>query len=122
LAARARADGRGGARHGLAAAAAVLGFLPRPSPAEGGPALILPLVTAIAVASAASKTPTLVGVDRSGRSILSLLPSELRIQDGYDIDVNDYIGRRSPTAVIDSNRLVAYDVLPRRQRGWMASF
>jgi len=114
----------GATRNALAAVVALLALLPLPSFAESGPGpdLILPLMTAIAVASAASKTPTMVGVDRSGRSILSLLPSELRIQDGYDIDVNDYIGRRSPTAVIDSNRLVAYDVLSRRQRGWMCSF
>ena len=112
----------GATRNALAAVVALLALLPLPSLAESGPDLILPLVTAIAVASAASKTPTMVGIDRSGRSILSLLPPELRIQDGYDIDVNDYIGRRSPNAVIDNNRLVAWDLLNRRHNGWMCSF
>jgi hypothetical protein len=117
----AHARRHGATRNALAAAVALLALLPVPTCAESGPDLLLPLVTAIAVASAASKTPTTVGFDRSGRSILSLLPPELRIQDGYDIDMNDYIGRRSPNAVVDINRLVAYDVLRRRQNGWMLS-
>jgi len=112
----------GATRNALAASVALLALLPLPSLAENGPDLILPLVTAIAVASAASKTPTVVGIDRGGRSIMSLLPHQLSIQDGYEIDVNDYIARRAPKSLVDTDRIVAYDVLHRRRNGWMLSF
>ena len=112
----------GATRNALAASVALLALLPLPALAENGPDLILPLVTAIAVASAASKTPTVVGIDRGGRSVMSLLPQQLSIQDGYEIDVNDYIGRREPKALVDTDRIVAYDVLRRRRNGWMLSF
>ena len=112
----------GATRNALAATVAMLAVLPLPAFAENGPNLILPLVTAIAVASAASKTPQMVGIDRSGRSITSLLPSQLRIEDGYEIDVEDYIGRRTPRALADSDRIVSFDVMHRRRNGWMFSF
>jgi hypothetical protein len=112
----------GATRNALAATVALLALLPLSALAESGPDLILPLVTAIAVASAASKTPTTVGIDRSGRSVLSLLPSQLRIEDGYEIDVYDYIGRRTPRALVDTNRIVGYDALRHRQKGWMLGF
>src|SRR5437667_7678205 len=88
----------GATRNALAATVAMLAVLPLPAFAANGPNLILPLVTAIAVASAASKTPPMVGIDRSGRSIPSLLPSQLRIEDGYETDAEDYLGRRTPRA------------------------
>ncbi|HLY38295.1 MAG TPA: hypothetical protein VKU61_09685 [Candidatus Binatia bacterium] len=112
----------GATRNALAASVALLALLPLPAMAESGPDLILPLVTAIAVASAASKTPTVVGFDRGGRSIMSLLPEQLRIEDGYEIDVDDYIGRREPKALVDTDRVVAFDVMHRRRNGWMLSF
>jgi hypothetical protein len=112
----------GATRNALAATVALLALLPLPAMAEGGPDLILPLVTALAVASAASKTPTVVGFDRGGRSIMSLLPEQLRIEDGYEIDVDDYIGRREPKDLVDRDRVASYDVMHRRVNGWMFSF
>ena len=112
----------GATRNALAASVALLALLPLPAMAESGPDLILPLVTALAVASAASKTPTVVGFDRGGRSIMSLMPEQLRIEDGYEIDVDDYIGRREPRALVDTDRVASFDVLPRRRNGWMLSF
>jgi hypothetical protein len=111
----------GATRNALAASVALLALLPLPAMAESGPDLILPLVTAIAVASAASKAPTVVGMDRSGRSIMSLLPQQLRIEDGYEIDVDDYIGRRQPQSLVDTDRVVAFDVMHHRVGGWMMS-
>src|SRR5437762_10747867 len=111
----------GATRNALAATVAMLAVLPLPAFAENGPNLILPLVTAIAVASAASKTPQMVGIDRSGRSITSLLPSQLRIEDGYEIDVGDYIGGRMRRAVADRDGIVCFDVMHWRRSGWMFS-
>jgi hypothetical protein len=103
--------------------AALLGaFLLGPLPvwAEGGQNLILPLVTAIAVASAASKVPMEVATIEPGhRPLLSLIPNRVHFEDGYQIDVVDYIGRRSPVALINSDRIVAYEVLPGRSSSFM---
>ena len=101
---------------GLAAA-------PAPAIAEGGQNFVLPLVTAIAVASAARNAPTQVGTMQPGkRPITSLIPSQIQFESGYEIDVNDYIGLHDPVAVIDADRVASFDVLRRRQAGWMASF
>jgi len=112
----------GATRNALVASVALLALLPLPAIAESGPDLILPLVTAIAVASAASRTPTVVGIDRGGRSIMSLLPEQLRIEDGYEIDVDDYIGRREPRALVDRDRIASWEVMRQRRNGWMLSF
>ena len=111
------------ARNGLAAIIAVLASVPAPIRAESGPQLILPLVTALAVASAAARTPQQVATMQGGRRpILSLLPSQVRFEDGYEIDVEDYIGRRRPVALADADRVASFDVIRRRRHGWMASF
>jgi hypothetical protein len=110
------------ARKGLAAIFAALTIAPAQVWAESGPQLILPLVTAIAVASAAARAPQQVAVMQPGRRpVLSLLPSQVRIEDGYEIDVDDYIGRRRPVAVADADRVASFDVLRRRRHGWMTS-
>lgn len=92
--------------------------------AESGPNLILPLVAAIAVASAAANVPTYIAGARAagGRPLLSLIPRRFEIEDGYgyEYDVDDYIGRRS-FAPVNRHRMVSFDLLPRPQRGWMAS-
>ena len=55
--------------------------------AEGPPDLILPLVTAIALASAASNVPQQVATLDPGRCpLLSLLPKQVHIGDGYEYD------------------------------------
>jgi hypothetical protein len=113
---------RAAARKGLTLIVAALTIAPPAVWAESGPQLILPLVTALAVASAAAKAPQQVAVMQPGRRpVLSLIPSQVKIEDGYEIDVEDYIGRRRPNAVADSDRIVSYDVLRRRRKGWMTS-
>jgi len=90
--------------------------------AAGGPDLILPLVTALAVASAAANAPTYIAGARAagGRPLLSLIPRRFEIQDGYEYDVDDYIGRRS-FAPVNGDRIVSFDLLRRPKNGWMAS-
>jgi hypothetical protein len=111
------------ARNGIVAMVALLAGIPSPVRAESGPQLILPLVTALAVGSAAARVPAQVGTMTGGRRpVLSLLPSQLQIPDGYEIDVEDYIGRRRPVALADYDRIVSYDVFRRRRNGWMTSF
>ena len=110
------------ARNGIAAILVALVCGPLRAHAQSGPQLILPLVTAMAVASAASSTPQVVGRDSYNRPIMSLLPQQLRFEDGYEIDVDDYIGRRTPVALVDADRIASFDVLRRRRSGWMASF
>jgi hypothetical protein len=105
-------------------AALLVGLLLQASPAlaQGAPELVLPLVTAIAVASAASKVPHQVAtLEPGGRPLLSLLPPQVHIEDGYEIDVDDYIGRRRPVALIDEDKIASYDVFRRPRRGWMMS-
>ena len=104
--------------------AAMLGMFalgPFPALAESGQNLILPLVTAIAVASAVSRVPQQVATIEPGhRPLLSLLPSQVRFEDGYEIDVDDYVGRRAPVALVDVDRVASFDVLKQRH-GWTAS-
>jgi hypothetical protein len=109
-------------RNRIAAIVAAMSLLPAPVLAEGGPQLILPLVTALAVASAAAKVPQQVATLQPGhRPLLSLIPSQVQFEDGYEIDVEDYIGRRRPVALADADRIVSFDVLRRRRHGWMTS-
>jgi len=96
-------------------------FVPLPVWAESGQNLVLPLVTAFAVASATAKTTQQVATIEPGhRPLLSLLPNQLRFEDGYEIDVDDYIGRRAPVALVDADRIASFDVL-RRRHGWTGS-
>src|SRR2546422_5187963 len=75
---------RGVARHGLAAMMAALLLQAAPALADGAPNLILPLVTAIAFASAASNVPRqVVTLDPGRRPLLSLIPQQVHIVDGY---------------------------------------
>ncbi len=54
--------------------------------------------------------------------MMSLVPTQLRIEDGYEIDVDDYIGRRTPRALVDRDRIMSYELFGSRKEGWMASF
>jgi hypothetical protein len=112
----------GAARGGMAAGMFLLGLRAGVARAESGPNLILPLVTAIAVASAAADAPAYIAGARAGggRPLLSLIPRRFEIQDGYEYDVDDYIGRRS-FAPVNGDRIVSFDLLRRPKRGWMAS-
>jgi hypothetical protein len=88
-----------------------------PAYAESAPSLVLPLVTALAVASAAKNAPRQVGTMKSGGlPITSLIPSRIEYQNGYSIDAGDllrYAGRTRPAAIIDRNQLVWFDVFKR---------
>jgi hypothetical protein len=114
---------RAAARNGIAALIASLALAPSPALAEGGSNLVLPLVTALAVASAARNVPERVATLEPGHvPILSLIPSQVRFEDGYEIDVDDYIGRRQPVALVNADRVASFDVLRRPRHGWTMSF
>jgi hypothetical protein len=92
-----------------------------PARADGAPNLILPLVTAIAFASAASNVPRQVAtLDPGRRPLLSLLPKQVQIVDGYQYDFEDYVGLKRPSDMVDSDRIVSYDILRQSRRGWTA--
>ena len=110
---------RAAARNGLAIMAALL-LQATPALADGAPNLILPLVTAIAFASAASDVHRQVGtLDPGRRPLLSLIPKQVHIVDGYQYDFEDYVGLRRPNDMVDSDRIASYDILRRPRRGWM---
>ena len=109
------------ARNGFAATMVALLLQAAPARADGAPNLILPLVTAIAFASAASNVPRQVAtLDPGRRPLLSLLPKQVQIVDGYQYDFEDYVGLRRPSDMVDSDRIVSFDILRRPRRGWMA--
>jgi len=109
------------ARNGLAAMMVALALQTTPALADGAPNLILPLVTAIAFASAASNVPQQVAtLDPGGRPLLSLIPQQVHLVDGYQYDFESYVGLRRPNDMVDSDRVVSYDILRRPRRGWMA--
>jgi hypothetical protein len=110
------------ARKGIVTIVTMLAMLSPAAWADSGPQLILPLVTAIAVATTAARAPQRVATMTGRRPVLSLLPAQLQIEDGYEIDVEDYIGRRRPVALADVDRIVSYDLLQQRRDGWMTSF
>jgi len=112
---------RAAARHGLAAIVAVLLLQTTPALADGAPNLILPLVTAIAFASAASNVPRQVAtLDPGRRPLLSLIPKDVHIVDGYEYDFEEYVGLRRPRDMVDRDRLVSYDIPRMPRRGWTA--
>src|SRR2546422_3503017 len=45
------------------------------------------------------------------RSLLSLLPKQVQIVDGYQYDFEDYVGLKRPSDMVDSDRIVSYDIL-----------
>jgi hypothetical protein len=91
--------------------------------AESAPNLVLPLVTAIAFASAASKVPQWVGtLEPGGRPLTSLIPSRIEFDEPYGLDPEDLIGRRRPAAVLDSHRVVWFDMLRRPESGFTVAF
>ncbi len=118
--ARCIAQARAG-RNGFAAIAVVLVLRAAPALAEGAPNLILPVVTAIALASAASNVPQQVAtLDPGGRPLLSLLPKQVHIVDGYEYDFEDFVGLKAPKDVVDRDRIASYDLIRQPRRGWIA--
>ena len=109
------------ARNGLAAMMVALLVQAAPARADGAPNLILPLVTAIAFASAASDVPRQVAtLDPGQRPLLSLIPRQVHIPDGYQYDFEDYVGLKRPSDLVDRDRIVSFDILRQPRRGWMA--
>jgi hypothetical protein len=110
------------ASRGLVVAIVTLGLRAGAAHAQSGPELILPLVTAIAVASAAANAPAYIAGAKAsdGRPLLSIIPRQIDIPDAYEYDVDDFTFRRS-IAPIDPDRLVAFDLNRRPQYGWTAS-
>src|SRR5881628_89117 len=114
---------RAAVRNGLAAIMAALLLQAASALADGAPNLILPLVTAIAFASAASNvTRQVATLDPGKRPLLSLIPKQVHVVDGYEYDFEEYVGLRRPNDVVDRDRIVSYEVFRRPRRGWMASF
>jgi hypothetical protein len=114
---------RAAARNCIAALTVTLALHPAPVFADGAPNLILPLVSAIAFASAASNVPRQVAtLDPGKRPLLSLIPKQVHVVDGYEYDFEEYVGLRRPNDVVDRDRIVSYEVFRRPRRGWMASF
>ena len=114
------------ARNGLAALLVAQAFSTPVVYAEGEAQLLLPLVTAVAVgvsAVEATSAEPAHGVRLNdpppARSRSSLLPTRIRIPDAYALDFE-----RTPPrfmSPVDRDRVVAFDLMPRRRRGWMAS-
>src|SRR5205809_3841331 len=112
---------RAAARNGLAAMTVALLIQATPALADGAPNLILPLVTAIAFASGVSNVPRQVAtLDPGRRPLLSLIPQQVHIVDGYQYDFEDYVGLRRPNDMVDSDRIASYDILRQPRRGWTA--
>src|ERR671930_1152982 len=109
------------AQNSLAATMVALLLQAAPARANGAPNLILPLVTAITFASAASNVPRQVAtLDPGRRPLLSLLPKQVHIVDGYQYDFEDWVGLKQPRNLVDSDRVATFDILRRPRRGWMA--
>ena len=109
------------AQNSLAATMVALLLQAAPALADGAPNLILPLITAIAFASAASNVPRQVAtLDPGQRPLLSLIPKQVHIPDGYEYDFEDYVGLKRPSDLVDRDRIVSYDILRQPRRGWTA--
>ena len=113
-------------RHGLAAVLLAQALAAPALCVAGEAQLLLPLFTALAAGVGAvndsSETPvpgTHLTVPPPPRRTGDLLPSRLRIPDGYALDVG--LAPAPFTGPFDRDRLVALDLLSRRRRGWMAS-
>src|SRR5437867_13257793 len=89
---------RAAARNCIAALTVTLALHAAPVFADGAN-LILPLVSAIAFASAASNvTRQVATLDPGKRPLLSLLPKQVQIVDGYQYDFEDYVSGLSGRA------------------------
>lgn len=97
-------------------------LLPLPARADGSPQLLLPLVAALAAASAAQGLPEArAAADPRHREMLRFLPKQLQIPDGYRDAEQDFVDVRRSFDPVDADRIVWLDLLGRPRRGWMAS-
>src|SRR5438046_2974487 len=94
---------RTASRNALAAMTVALVTRAAPALADGAPNLVLPLVSAVAFASAASEAPRQVATLGPGnRPLLSLIPKQVHIVDGYEYDFDDYVGLSRPRRGTDA--------------------
>ena len=59
-------------------------------------------------------------LDPGRRLLLSLIPKQVHIVDGHQYDFEDYVGLKRPSDMVDSDRIVSYDILRWPRRGWRA--
>jgi hypothetical protein len=94
-----------------------------PVAAEGGPPLVLPLVAALTVASAASGLPGMGAAnDSRHRELLRFLPKQLQIPDGYADADEDFIDVDRSYEPVNADRIVWLNLFPKPKRGWMPVF
>ena len=112
------------ARNGFSATLLALAMSVVPAYAEGGPQLLLPLVTALALASAAEvgeparpRAPMRATAPGGGR--FTLVPAQLHLPDAYAEEIDVTPPRFA--APLDGDRIVSFDLFRRARRGWMAS-
>jgi hypothetical protein len=118
-----RAQRHAAARNGLAAMFVSASLQAVTAFADGPPQspLILPLMTAIAMARAATSPSGHAANTRSNGDVLGLLPQQLHIPDGYKIDADDYAMRKRDVVPVDADTIVAIDLVRKPKRGWMPS-
>jgi hypothetical protein len=113
---------RNAARKGPAAAAIALILPLATAEAAGEPQLTLPIVAALSLATSAARTGQPATAAAGGRrGLLARLPRRIHIPDAYAVKVECH---PAPYALgIDSDRLVAFDLLSgsRSGVGWSAS-
>ena len=108
---------------GLVALFAAALLPPAPAAADAPKPLVLPIAIAVAVGQRAVghalAAPGSTHRLPSGTGLLTLLPSQLEIPDGYQLDD----GRRVPSfaAPVDTEYLVGVNLNGRRWHGWRAS-
>jgi hypothetical protein len=109
------------ARNGLAAMLVSATLQAATALADGPPQLILPLMSAIAMATAATSPSGPAANARASGDVLGLLPQQLHIPDGYAIDVEDYAMPKRDVVPLDADTIVSFDLVRRPRRGWMPS-
>jgi hypothetical protein len=95
-----------------------------PAGAEGAPQLLLPLVAVLTAAQVTGTLPGSAGVasgpTRYGHTI-PFLPQQLQIPDVYAEAEHDFVDIDRSRPPVDADRYVWVDLMPKRQKGWMAS-
>jgi hypothetical protein len=97
-----------------------------PAVAESGsaPSLLLPLVAAATVVSAARGLPldSSAGGPARFHGHVPFLPQNFQIPDVYKNQEEDFIDLHRDMSKVDHDRFFWIDLLPHRQYGWMPSF
>lgn len=111
------------ARNGFAGWLATLAVAATPTSAEGVPPLLLPLVTAIALATMvegeSAAPPAAIILSAPPRTRSTFLPSRLHVPDVYAEPYSFNTPRWA--APVDTDRVVWFEFLGRPRRGWTAA-